>query len=234
MTSRNLQRLLEGRQGLYRRNLDRLAGALGVKDSLSLRDGTTESIPPPPTGERVSPLVDTRHHIAALSLQLQLALAVRCARRVQPVFDVAAHRLRNHERQPVHDALDMADEILSGRRPTIPEMSERHKASKAVSRRCGKLYGEEEPARRASACITVTMRAAMQFVNNETCGTDVRDAVDGAAWASRDHSYIVAAIRSDIDHVVSVSTTAILLPFENRSLWPNGPPNDWPQCVLWT
>jgi transcriptional regulator with XRE-family HTH domain len=241
LTQRNIERLLAGQQKAYASTLKRLADALRVSDPLSLLrhhvdqgpPATPPTRPPRPQQERDSPLAAISRRIDALPPLVQLVVAVRCARRVEPVFSEAADRLHPSERQPVHAALEMAAAIIKGVRPSPQDAAECHERSKSVSRWCGERYGEEDSSRRVSACITVTMRAAKKLMNGEAIGKDVWDAVDGSARGSKDHPDVVTVTIDDFEHLASQVGIAPSVLLSLRPLWPNGPPTDWPQCVLW-
>jgi len=182
------------------------------------------SLDPRLVNELRSSRFESRHRI------VQVALAARCARHVEPIFHTATASLQGGDPkfgpvvvEPVLVALRAVEAVArAGGLEPGTAMYAVHAAAKAASReiRDRRCVGfPDHPARWASACVTYAARAARDYLDNQPCFGDVCNTVETAVAAAPTSDRMIGAIVSDL-RGLSAGT-----------LRPNGAPPEWPDVT---
>ena len=163
----------------------------------------------------------------------QLALAVRVALRLELVFLRSATDIRAERRELVSAAIGAARAVATGTDFDVRALSQIHEDARDVSRDAAKMAHSEGPARRASVCAVFAARVACRVGGTEPLAEDVVRSVASAEVAVNGHPSAEAALVSDVRRALRLKGTDRGIKAYLRSdLWPDGPPDEWPECVI--
>ena len=180
-----------------------------------------------------SPKRPTHHDLARLPQRAIVAYAVRCARRLQPLFATTGIPDDNLHAQAVEEAIDIAERFCRGEAGRVADVCMAAKAAAKAASRVADAAGTPDAvnaarvAEFAAYAVATPVYAAIVAYATATVAAKTASAVDAAARADYDRLLSLnLGTYPELGHPIDPTATGPLGP-----LWPEGPPEWYPARI---